>query len=81
MNKISEYFEKDGAPKKCTVCDSANFKDHILGVVDVYQGMGPTSEMEVICKNCGEILGYWAYGGWHPEFKRAYDSQREERSL
>lgn len=69
---MSDYFEPDGAPIKCPKCDSKNIQEKILGVVDVYHGMGPTSEAEYYCE-CGECVGYWAYGSWYPSYKREFE--------
>ena len=77
MSKIllSEFFHEDDCPKKCTHCGSSKFKTKVLGVVDVYQGMGPVCEKDLICE-CGECVGFWAYGYWDPcfadEFKRIH---------
>lgn len=68
---VSDYFDDDGASIKCPKCQSIKFTEKILGVVDVYQGMGPTCEAEYICE-CGEIVGFWAYGSWDPSFKDSY---------
>jgi hypothetical protein len=59
---VSNYFDDDGAPVKCPKCQSIKFTEKILGVVDVYH------EAEYICE-CGEIVGFWAYGSWDPSFK------------
>ena len=58
MKNIQDYYQYDGTPIKCIKCDSKNLKDEILAIVDIYQGMGPTSELEVKCLECGEIVGY-----------------------
>jgi len=67
-----EYFESDGAPIKCPKCNSMNIHEKILGVVDVYNGMGPTCEAEYYCE-CGETVGFWGYGSWHPSYKREFE--------
>ena len=68
---VRDYFDEDGSPKKCPKCDSTKITEKILGVVDVFQGMGPTCEAEDYCE-CGECVGFWAYGSWHPEVMREF---------
>lgn len=68
---VSDYFEDDGAPKKCPKCDSTKITEKIIGVVDVFQGMGPTCEAEYFCE-CGELVGFWAYGSWHPQGRESF---------
>lgn len=75
MKNIDDYFESDGAPIKCPKCGSSDFRENILGVVDVYCGMGPTCEAEYFCEVCGENVGFWAYGSWHPQYKRDWEYQ------
>lgn len=70
-SNVSEYFEDNGAPKKCPKCNSTEITEKVIGVVDVYCGMGPTCEAEYFCE-CGECVGFWAYGSWHPEYRRAF---------
>jgi len=70
---VDVFFENDGSPKLCTRCGSEKIEEKILGMVDVLNGMGPTSELECICANCGSILGYWAYGAWDCSFKHGYE--------
>lgn len=64
---LNEYFNDDGSPKKCSNCKSTEFvetaKEYIEGVV---------CEYNVTCKNCNTDLGYWAYGGFSPEYARDY---------
>ncbi len=66
-----DYFENDGAPKKCPKCNSTKFTEKIIGVLDVFYGMGPTCEVEYYCE-CGKLVGFWAYGSWHPEAMRDF---------
>ena len=71
---LDDYFESNGAPKKCVKCGSTKITEKIIGVVDVYCGMGPTSEAEYFCE-CGECVGFWAYGSWHPHYKNDFEEQ------
>lgn len=66
-----DYFEDDGAPIKCPKCDSMKITEKIIGVVDVFRGMGPTCEAEYFCE-CGECVGFWAYGSWHPQYRESF---------
>jgi hypothetical protein len=68
---VRDYFTEDGAPKKCPKCDSPKITEKILAVVDVFQGMGPTCEAEYFCE-CGECVGFWAYGSWHPQYRESF---------
>ena len=68
MDNVDQYFEPDGAPIRCPKCGSTKTTEKVISVVDVYQGMGPTCEAECYCE-CGECVGYWAYGSWDPHFR------------
>ena len=76
MRPVSDYFEDDGAPKKCQKCESPKIIEKIIGVVDVYQGMGPTCEAEYYCE-CGELVGLWSYGSWHPQERKSFIATEE----
>lgn len=66
---MSEFYEDDGAPKKCPHCGSTNFTSNTIDMLDVLYGQGPVTEFEVVCE-CGKIVGYWAYGYWDGDFQR-----------
>lgn len=74
---IDEYFEQDGAPKKCPKCKSKKFTEKIIGVVDLFQGQGPICEVEYFCE-CGECVGFWAYGSWDSRYKDGFIEKKEE---
>jgi len=76
---VRDYFEEDGAPKKCPKCDSTKITEKIIGVVDVFQGMGPTCEADYFCE-CGEHVGFWAYGSWHPDNMREFIANTSDQS-
>ena len=68
---IDEYFEQDGAPKKCPKCESKKFTRKVMGIVDLFQGQGPVCEAEYFCE-CGECVGFWAYGAWSPRYMEEF---------
>lgn len=51
------YYSNDGEPLKCVDCESSNFKEKVTD----FAGVHPC-EMKIICKSCGHVVGYWAYG-------------------
>ena len=68
INKVAaHYFNEDCSPIKCPKCDSIKINEKILGMIDLFQGIGPVCETEYICE-CGECVGHWAYGCWNPQF-------------
>ena len=76
LDFVRDYFEDNGSPIKCHKCDSIKIEEKITGVVDVFQGMGPTCEAEYFCE-CGECVGYWAYGSWHPQYRESFLANAE----
>jgi hypothetical protein len=53
------YIQADGTPIKCTNCESKN-----IGMKnEMYISYG-LCEYEKYCRDCGQLLGYWAYGHW-----------------
>jgi hypothetical protein len=68
---IDAYFEEDGAPKLCPKCGSDTFTEKVIGIVDVFQGQGPACEVEFYCQ-CGDCVGFWAYGTFSPQCKDAF---------
>jgi len=73
----NDYFNPDASPIRCTKCNSTNFTEKLIGVVDVFQGMGPACEAEYFCQ-CGECVGFWAYGSWHPQYLDAFLESRTQ---
>lgn len=69
---VSNYFADDGAPLQCPKCECRYIREKIVGVVDVVHGQGPTCEAEYFCQECGEPVGFWAYGSWHPEYRDSF---------
>lgn len=53
------YIEGDGTPIKCTCCGSTNLENYGYTYDNFY-----LVEYYVRCKDCGEELGTWSYGGW-----------------
>jgi hypothetical protein len=53
------YLAEDLEPIKCHKCNSENLKE----VIKAIDG-GHVSEKECECGECGQSLGYWAYGHW-----------------
>ena len=70
---VSVFFEDDGAPRLYTNCGSDKITETIISVIDVYNGMGPTAELDCNCQKCGLLLGGWAYGSWDSGFKHGYE--------
>lgn len=70
---VRDFFEDDGAPKKCPKCGSTTITEKVMGAVDLFYGTGPTCEAEYFCE-CGECVGFWAYGYWHPDYRDAFIS-------
>ena len=68
---VSDYFDDDDSPRKCPKCESTKFVTKPLSNVDVYEGMGPICEEETYCE-CGECVGFWAYGYWCPDFRLSF---------
>lgn len=54
-----DYLDKSLVPLKCTECNSENFTENAKSI-----DAGVVSESELICAECGQVLGYWAYGYW-----------------
>ena len=52
----------------CWKCGSTKIQEKVVGFIDVYQGMGPPCEIEYRCE-CGEVVGFRAYGYWDPRFQ------------
>jgi hypothetical protein len=61
---MSEYYDKDGYPKKCPSCESTDIEDVIRDKLEYT----PT-EIEYICSNCKQTLAYWAYGYFGPSYE------------
>jgi len=58
LNFIKET--KEGLePVKCLQCNSLSVKDKVTSTDD-----GHLSEYERSCKDCGNVMGYWAHGYW-----------------
>ena len=58
---MSEYVADDGAPLKCTKCESVELKEIPKEFIE---GCTGPCEYEVVCSKCNQKLGYWAYGYW-----------------
>lgn len=53
------YISKNGTPLKCQFCECIEFEKGKTYYEEVY-----LSEYELLCKNCGKKVDYWAYGAW-----------------
>ncbi len=53
------YIDGTGKPLKCLFCDSSNLKD--TNYIKSNYGI---EEYDVVCKDCGKVVGHWAYGNW-----------------
>lgn len=64
-----QFFTEEGTPFRCPHCGSEDISSVTVDSIDVGVGGGGIScEEEYTCKNCGETVGYWAYGGFDPGF-------------
>lgn len=70
--KTSDYFKTDGTPIKCTKCGSKNLND-----LSKYESSGIIIEMDILCSDCDEVLGYWAYGSWDSNFMDAFNQEKK----
>lgn len=55
------YIDKDLSPLKCGSCNSRNLDETIRSCINDI-----SCEAEIVCVDCGETCGYWAYGGYDP---------------
>lgn len=58
------YLDEYLRPIKCTKCDSTNLYDDHYEIGGYNMPEGVVYEYDCICKDCGQINGHWAYGGW-----------------
>ena len=58
---IRSYYDKDGYPKKCPVCDSKNIDSRVRDRMEHI-----VCEEEYYCKDCRINVAYWAYGVFQP---------------
>ena len=58
------YIKEDCTPIKCTKCGSTNLEDSNRQIGGYNIPDGVLCEFEVICTDCGNTCGHWAYGGW-----------------
>lgn len=56
------YIDADYEPLKCT-CGSTDLEECNQDYLDTYY-RGTILEFDYRCKQCGKILGHWAYGYW-----------------
>ena len=55
-----EDYKDPNPPDKCPKCGCKETK-----MADIYYGNpGEVHEYALRCKNCNELLAYWAYGSW-----------------
>jgi len=53
----SFYWYKNGEPKRCTSCSSADLHEVVNDTIN-----GFVSEKVIKCKKCGNFVQEWAYG-------------------
>lgn len=53
----SEYYKNWGYPIRCVHCDSTDISFRVKDCLDAV-----VCEKEYYCKNCNNIVAYWAYG-------------------
>lgn len=60
VNLYIKYGLKDSnlRPLKC-ICGCEDFKEEITDTLDII-----VCEKRIVCKECGSIVGYWAYGSY-----------------
>lgn len=56
------YISKEGCPIKCA-CGSDSLREEVRDIIEHSGWM--TSELEMMCNDCGNSVGYWAYGYWN----------------
>ena len=55
--KYFGYINTDSSPKTCMYCGNKKFYHKTI------DSIGYTiTEEKILCKNCDEMVGYWAYG-------------------
>ena len=64
QNLSDEYYTDDGCPIKCFTCDAINIKSRTVDII-----ANCVCETAYYCDDCGEDLGYWAYGSFNPYYK------------
>lgn len=63
------HYDADGMCIKCPNCGSDGpFKDLTMDLIDVYNGSGPATEIQINCTHCNENVAYWAYGSYDPSY-------------
>jgi hypothetical protein len=62
----SGYYTWNAEPVRCTKCDSWHHSDHMEVIKDRIDWT--PCEVELHCKRCNNVMGYWAYGYWMPPF-------------
>lgn len=60
------YYGEQGEPYRCKQCDSWHWTDHKETTIDRLDYT--PCEVEISCKRCGNIMGYWAYGHYEPPY-------------
>ena len=68
---MNNCYSEDGAPIKCCKCGSEQITEKVTNTLDVGVGRGMPMEFECVCDQCGEVVGYWAYGYYDPSFMTA----------
>lgn len=57
------YIAEDGTPLKCHKCGCTEFESEDVDWIE-----HTICESKEICKKCGTVCGYWAYGYWDWEY-------------
>lgn len=62
-----EYYKEDGQPIKCFSCGSTNIEEKIVSSINY-----TACEVRYDCGDCGEDVGYWAYGYFDPQYAKYF---------
>ena len=69
---MSKYYDDEHRPIRCRFCESTNITSKTTGYIEGY-----ACEAEYRCGDCGEKVGYWAYGYFDPYADPDYDPSLE----
>jgi len=65
-------YDTDGTPKRCTKCGCKDFDVHVLDAIE-----WTVCEEKYICKDCGAVVAFWAYGYFNP-YGAYYEDKNEK---
>lgn len=58
------YIDYEGTPIKCPHCGGKKLEQCNREVGGYNIPDGCLTEFDMCCKECGEVVAHWAYGGW-----------------